>query len=183
MTAALEGGEWSAALPSRTLPPGKTRYPLCRGLGGPLDRSGQVRKNLFPTGIRSRTVEPVGQSLYWLRYPAYIRIYIYIYYILYYTHYILIHKLKTGSNEFSIISYPRSSVTKSSHQSRSILPPPHSVITQTCCVVSQLLIATGFMPHDINLLHRVLSTPNLRFKISNFVGFNANCFAFYVRFV
>ena len=26
MTAALEGGEWSAARPGRTLPPGKTRY-------------------------------------------------------------------------------------------------------------------------------------------------------------
>jgi len=30
MTAALEGGEWSAALPGRTLPPGKTRYPPYR---------------------------------------------------------------------------------------------------------------------------------------------------------
>jgi len=28
MTAALEGGEWSAARPGRTLPLGKTRYPL-----------------------------------------------------------------------------------------------------------------------------------------------------------
>ena len=28
MTAALEGGEWSAARPGRTLPPGKTWYPL-----------------------------------------------------------------------------------------------------------------------------------------------------------
>jgi len=26
MTAALEGGEWSAARPGRTLPPGKTPY-------------------------------------------------------------------------------------------------------------------------------------------------------------
>ena len=34
MTAALEGGEWSAARPGRTLPPGKTRYPLYRRLGG-----------------------------------------------------------------------------------------------------------------------------------------------------
>ena len=33
MTAALEGGEWSAARPGRTLPPGKTRCPLCRRLG------------------------------------------------------------------------------------------------------------------------------------------------------
>jgi len=28
MTAALEGGEWSAARPGRTLPLGKTRYPV-----------------------------------------------------------------------------------------------------------------------------------------------------------
>ena len=33
MTAALEGGEWSAARPGRTLPPGKTRYPFYRRLG------------------------------------------------------------------------------------------------------------------------------------------------------
>jgi len=26
MTAAIEGGEWSAARPNRTLPPGKTRW-------------------------------------------------------------------------------------------------------------------------------------------------------------
>ena len=35
MTAALEGGEWAAARPGRTLPPGKTRYPFYRRLGGP----------------------------------------------------------------------------------------------------------------------------------------------------
>jgi len=34
MTATLEGGEWSAARPGRTLPPGKTRYPFYRRLGG-----------------------------------------------------------------------------------------------------------------------------------------------------
>ena len=31
--AALEGVEWSAARPGRTLPPGKTRYPLYRRAG------------------------------------------------------------------------------------------------------------------------------------------------------
>jgi len=40
MSAALEGGEWSAAHPGRTLPPGKTGYPFYRRLGGPQDRSG-----------------------------------------------------------------------------------------------------------------------------------------------
>jgi len=33
MTAALEGGKWPAARLGRTLPPGKTRYPLYRRLG------------------------------------------------------------------------------------------------------------------------------------------------------
>ena len=36
MTAALEGGEWSAARPGRILPPGKTRYPFYRRLGARL---------------------------------------------------------------------------------------------------------------------------------------------------
>jgi len=50
MTAVLEGGEWSAARPGRTLPPGKTRYPSYRRLGGPQDRSVRV-ENLAPTGF------------------------------------------------------------------------------------------------------------------------------------
>jgi hypothetical protein len=54
MTAALEGGEWSAARPGRTLPPGNARYPFYRRLGGPQGRSGRA-ENLVPTGIRSRT--------------------------------------------------------------------------------------------------------------------------------
>jgi len=35
MTAALEGGEWSAARPGHTLPQGKTWGSLYRRLGGP----------------------------------------------------------------------------------------------------------------------------------------------------
>ena len=58
MTAALEGGEWSAARPGRTLPPGKTRYPFYRRLGGLQGQSGRG-ENLVPTGIQSRTVQPV----------------------------------------------------------------------------------------------------------------------------
>ena len=54
MAAALEWGEWSAARPGRTLPPGKTRYPFYRRLGGPKGRFGRA-ENLIPTGIRSRT--------------------------------------------------------------------------------------------------------------------------------
>ena len=58
MTAALQEGEWSAARPGRTLPPGKTRYPFYRRLDGPQGWSGRA-ENLVPTGIRSRTVQPV----------------------------------------------------------------------------------------------------------------------------
>jgi len=58
MSAAVEGDKWSAASPGRTLPPGKTRYPFYRRLGGPQGRSGRA-ENLVPTGIRSRTSQPV----------------------------------------------------------------------------------------------------------------------------
>ena len=44
--------------PGRTLPPGKTRYPFYRRLGGPQGRSGRA-ENLVPTGIRSQTVQPL----------------------------------------------------------------------------------------------------------------------------
>ena len=60
MTTALEGGEGSASRPGRSLPPGKTRYPLYRRLGGPQGRSGQVRKISPPPGFDSRTVQPVA---------------------------------------------------------------------------------------------------------------------------
>ena len=58
MTMALEGGEWSAARPGHTLPPGKTRYPLYRRLGGPHGRSGRA-ENLAPQGFDPRIVQPV----------------------------------------------------------------------------------------------------------------------------
>jgi len=58
MTAALEGGEWSAAHPGRTLPAGKTRYQVYRRLGGPQGRSGRA-EILVPNGVRSRTVQHV----------------------------------------------------------------------------------------------------------------------------
>ena len=51
-------GKWSSARPGRTSPPGKTRYPFYRRLGGLQGRSGRA-ENLVPTGIRSRTVKPV----------------------------------------------------------------------------------------------------------------------------
>ena len=42
------------------LPPGKSRYPLYRRLGGPQGRSGRVRKISPPPGIDPRTVQPVA---------------------------------------------------------------------------------------------------------------------------
>jgi len=74
MTAALEGGEWSAARPGHTLPPGKTRYPLYKRLGGPVwtgRKSHPHRDSIPDRPARS-------QSLYRLSYPAHIYIYIYI---------------------------------------------------------------------------------------------------------
>ena len=71
MTAVLEGGGWLAARPGRTLPPGKTLYPLYNRLGGPQSRSGQA-ENLVPAGIRSRALQPVAQSLYGLSYRAHV---------------------------------------------------------------------------------------------------------------
>ena len=67
MTAALERGEWSAARPGRTLPPGKTLYPLYRRLGGPQGRSG--RRKISTTGIRYPDRPACSQSLYRLSYP------------------------------------------------------------------------------------------------------------------
>ena len=49
MTAAIEGGEWSASRPGHTLPPGKTRYPLYRRLGGNLI---EVNKQKQDTSLR-----------------------------------------------------------------------------------------------------------------------------------
>ena len=60
MTTALEGGEGSASRPCRSLPPGKTRYPMYRRLVGPQCRSGQVRKISPPPGFDPRTVQPVA---------------------------------------------------------------------------------------------------------------------------
>jgi len=69
MTAALEGGEWSAGRLGRTLPPGQNRYPLYRRLGGPHGRSGRA-ENLVPTGIGSQDRAARSQSLYRLSYLA-----------------------------------------------------------------------------------------------------------------
>jgi hypothetical protein len=51
-------GKWSAARPGRTLPPGKTRYPFYRRLGGPQGLSGRA-ENLAPPGFDTRTVQSI----------------------------------------------------------------------------------------------------------------------------
>jgi hypothetical protein len=67
---ALEGGEWSATRPGRTLPPGKTRYPLYRSLGGPPELVWTGAENLAPTGVRSPDRPARSQSLYRLSQPG-----------------------------------------------------------------------------------------------------------------
>jgi hypothetical protein len=64
--------EWGISVtPGRSLPPGKTRYPLCKRLGGPQSRSGQVRKISPPTLLDPRTVQPVASRCTRQRYPVY----------------------------------------------------------------------------------------------------------------
>jgi hypothetical protein len=60
----------SGSRPGHNLPPGKTRYPLYRRVGGPQGQCAQVRKISPPTGIRSLDPPARRQSLYQLRYSA-----------------------------------------------------------------------------------------------------------------
>jgi hypothetical protein len=53
MTAALEGGERSAALPGRTLPPGKEPVPIAQEAGWAPGPVWAGAENLPLTGIRS----------------------------------------------------------------------------------------------------------------------------------
>ena len=76
-------GEGSASRPGRSLPPGKTWYPLYSRLGGSQGRSGRVRKISPPTGIRSPDRPALSQSLYRLRYSA--NYYYYYYYKIYFS--------------------------------------------------------------------------------------------------
>ena len=54
------GVRGSASRPGRSLPPGETRYPLCRRLGGPQGRFGQVRKISPPPGFGPSSQQPVA---------------------------------------------------------------------------------------------------------------------------
>jgi len=77
MTAALEVGEWSAARPGRTLPPGKTRYPFYRKAGWapqPVWTGGKSRshRNSIPD------CPAHNHSLYRLSYRAHVMAELYI---------------------------------------------------------------------------------------------------------
>ena len=67
----LDVGGRVSPTPQPPLPPGKTRYPFYRSLGGPQGWSRRA-EYLVSTGIRPRTVQPVAQSLYRLSYPAHV---------------------------------------------------------------------------------------------------------------
>jgi len=60
------------------LPPGKTRYPLYRRLGGPHSRSGQVRKISPPPGFDPRTIHPVASRYTDWDIPAHVKVLKYI---------------------------------------------------------------------------------------------------------
>ena len=62
LTLALSWGGWSTSRPGRFTPPppGKTRYPLNRRLGGTQGWSGRARKISPPPGLDPRTVQPVA---------------------------------------------------------------------------------------------------------------------------
>ena len=100
MTAALEGCEWSAARPGRTLPPGNTWYPFYKRLGGPQGRCGRA-ENLVPTGIRSRTVHPLAQSLYRLSYPAlYMKSYVHVWYLAWFLDWQILQSCRENKKHF-----------------------------------------------------------------------------------
>ena len=59
LTSALEGVGGQRHVRA-ALPPGKTRYPVCRRLDAPQGRSGQVWKISPPPGFDPLTVQPVA---------------------------------------------------------------------------------------------------------------------------
>ena len=78
MTAALEGGEWSAARPDRTLSPGEDPVPILQEAGwtpGPVCTGGKSRP------YRDSIPDPPArnQSLYRLSYPAHTHTHTHIY--------------------------------------------------------------------------------------------------------
>jgi hypothetical protein len=73
MTSALEGVEWSAARPDRTLPPGKDPVPIVQEAGWAPGPVWTGAENLASIGIRSPDRPARSQSLHRLVYPAHER--------------------------------------------------------------------------------------------------------------
>jgi hypothetical protein len=63
LTSALDGVDGQHHAPA-ALPPGKTRYPLYRRMGGPHGLSGRVRKIAPTPGLRSPDRPARRESLY-----------------------------------------------------------------------------------------------------------------------
>jgi hypothetical protein len=154
MTAALEGGEWSAARPDRTLPPGKNRYPFYRRLGGPQGRSGRT-ENLVPTGIRSRTVQPVvSRCTDWATRPTYS-----------YVVTSIVHRV----NILSFTPWSSKLPLPSIISSRKVYTFPTSL--QALLFVSLYLWISGFLfwsLHKSNVIPTLESSSNLVQKLSLF---------------
>ena len=70
MAIALEGGEWSASRPGRSLHPGNDPIPFVQEAGWAPGQVWTGAENLAPTGIRSPDRPARNQSLYRLSYPA-----------------------------------------------------------------------------------------------------------------
>ena len=69
-TSALDGWRVVNDKPRQLFPPGKTRYPLYRKLGGPQGRSGRMQKFSPYTGIRSPDRPARSESVYCLSYSG-----------------------------------------------------------------------------------------------------------------
>ena len=68
-TSALDGVGGQSHAPA-ALPPGKTRYPMYRRLGGPQGPSGEASKISPAPGFDSRTVYPVASRFTYYATPA-----------------------------------------------------------------------------------------------------------------
>ena len=73
MTAALEGESVVSSTPRPHFTPGKELVPIVQEAGWAPGAGLDGAENLVPTGIRSRIVQPVAQSLYRLSYLAHKR--------------------------------------------------------------------------------------------------------------
>jgi len=63
LISALDMGKWTTRRPGCFNVGKGARYPLCRRLGGPQGRSGQVRKISPPPGIDPQTIHPVAKTM------------------------------------------------------------------------------------------------------------------------